>query len=89
MGFLSRLLIPRSVRRAAHPARTVKRAITPTPIKKARRSMHPVGNAKHSVERSLATSLRSGAKPKAKIYQHGGCPVKHRSAEAAGRCKNK
>ena len=51
--------------------------------------MHPVGNAKHSVERSLATSLRSGAKPKAKIYQHGGCPVKHRSAEAAGRCKNK
>jgi hypothetical protein len=82
------MLIPRSVRRAVHPARTVKRAITPKPIKKARRVMHPVSNAKYSVERSLATSLRSGGKPKAKVYRHGNCPVKHRSAEAAARCRN-
>ena len=32
MGFLSRLLIPRSVRRAGHPGRAVKRAITPRPL---------------------------------------------------------
>ena len=88
MGFLSRLLIPRSVRRATHPVRAVKRAVTPKAVKKARRAMHPVSNAKYSVERSIATSLRSGSKPKAKVYRHGNCPVKHRSAEAAARCKN-
>ena len=45
MGFLSRLFIPRSVRRAAHPGRAVKRAITPKAVKRARRTMHPVSNA--------------------------------------------
>lgn len=88
MGFFSRLLIPRSVRRATHPVRTVKRAITPKPIKKARRAIHPVSNAKYSVERSVATLLRSGGKPKAEVYRHGSCPVRHRSAEAAARCRN-
>lgn len=88
MGFFSRLLVPRSVRRAAHPVRTAKRAIIPKPVKKARRAMHPVSNAKYSVERSIATSLRSGGKPKAKVYRHGNCSVKHRSADAAARCRN-
>lgn len=89
MGFFSRLLIPRSVRRAAHPVRTVKRAVTPKAVKRARRAMHPVSNAKYAVERSIATSLKSGRKPKAKVYRHGNCPVKHRSAEAAARCRNR
>jgi hypothetical protein len=35
MGFLSRLLVPRGVRRAVHPVRTVKRAATPKVVKKA------------------------------------------------------
>jgi hypothetical protein len=34
MGFLSRLLVPRGVRRATHPVRTVKRAATPKVVKR-------------------------------------------------------
>lgn len=45
MGFLTRLLIPRSVRRAVHPTRAVKRALTPTSVKRARRVPHPLDNA--------------------------------------------
>lgn len=88
MGFLSRLLIPRSVRRAAHPGRAVKRAVTPKSIKKARRALHPIDNAMYSIERSAATTIRSGRKPKAAVFRHGSCPVKHRTAEAASRCGN-
>lgn len=89
MGFLTRLLVPRSVRRAMHPGRAVKRAVTPKVVKKARRAMHPIDNAKYSIERSIATSLRSGGKrTKAPVYRHGNCPVQHRSAEAAARCRN-
>lgn len=89
MGFLSRLLVPRSVRRAMHPGRAVKRAVTPKAVKRARRAMHPIDNAKYSVERSIATSLRSGKrKGKAPVYTHGNCPVRHRTPEAAARCRN-
>lgn len=89
MGFLTRLLIPRGVRRAAHPGRAVKRALTPKTVKKARRAMHPVSNAKYSVERSIATSLRSGQKKRpVAVYRHGNCPVRHRTPEAAARCRN-
>jgi hypothetical protein len=42
MGFLSRLLVPRSVRRATHPVRTAKRAVTPKAVKKVQRSLHPI-----------------------------------------------
>ena len=88
MGFFSRLLVPRGVRRALHPGRAVKRAVTPKAVKKAKRAMHPVDNAVYSVQRSVATSIRSGRKPKARVYRHGRCPVKHRSPEAAARCRN-
>jgi hypothetical protein len=88
MGFFSRLLIPRSVRRAAHPGRAVKRAVTPKVIKKASRALHPLDNAVYSVQRSAATAIRSGGKRKAPVFRHGNCHVNHRSAEAAARCKN-
>jgi hypothetical protein len=88
MGFFSRLLVPRGLRRAMHPGRAVKRAVTPKVVKKARRAMHPVDNAVYSVQRSVATSIRSGRKPKARVYRHGSCPVKHRSPEAAAKCRN-
>jgi len=89
MGFFTRLLIPRSVRRAVHPGRAVKRAVTPKAIKKARRALHPIDNAKYSLERSIATSLRSGRKKrKAQVYRHGNCPIRHRSLQAASRCRN-
>jgi hypothetical protein len=85
MGFLSRLLIPRGVRRALHPARSVKRAITPKSIKRARRALHPVDNAAYALQRSLTTKKRHSPAP---VYRHGSCPVKHRSPEAASRCRN-
>ncbi len=89
MGFFSRLLVPRSVRRAMHPGRAVKRAVTPKAVKKARRALHPVDNAKYSVQRSVATTIRSGRKRKARAWHHGSCPISHRSPEAAARCRNR
>lgn len=97
MGFFSRLLVPRSVRRAAHPVRAVKRATTPKVVKRASRAMHPLGNARYGVERSIATSLRPGRKRKpaarrkgrSPVYRHGSCPVAHRTPEAAARCRNR
>ena len=47
--------VPRSVRRAMHPGRVVKRAITPKPIKQMRRAMHPIDNAVYGMQRSLST----------------------------------
>jgi len=89
MGFFTRLLVPHSMRRAAHPGRAVKRAITPKAVKKARRALHPIDNMKYSAERSIATSLRSGGRKRPPpTYRHGTCPVRHRSPEAAARCPN-
>jgi hypothetical protein len=53
MGMISRSVVPRKIRRAVHPVRTVKRAATPTVVKQARRAKHPISNATYSVERSL------------------------------------
>jgi hypothetical protein len=88
MGFFSRLLVPRSVRRAMHPGRAVKRAVTPKAVKRASRALHPIDNAVYSMERSAATAIRSGGKRKAPVFRHGNCPVHHRSAEAAAKCRN-
>jgi hypothetical protein len=88
MGFFSRLLVPRGVRRAVHPGRAVKRAVTPKAVKKASRALHPVDNAVYSMQRSVSTAIRSGGKSKAQVFQHGNCPVRHRSAAAAAKCKN-
>jgi len=85
MGFISRLLVPRGVRRAAHPVRTVKRAAAPKSIKRARRSLHPVSNAGYSVTRKLNTKPRRHSR--APVYHHGACSVNHRTPEAAARCR--
>ena len=85
MGFLSRMFIPRGVRRAMHPGRAVKRAITPKPVKRLRRAMHPVDNAVYGMERSLNTKHRR--RSSSAVYRHGSCPVKHRTPEAAARCR--
>lgn len=82
VGFLSRLLVPRGVRRALHPVRTVRRAVTPKPVKQLRRALHPIDNAVYAAERALTTKGRK----RATVYRHGGCPVKHRTAAAAMGC---
>jgi hypothetical protein len=59
MGLLTRALVPRSVRRAAHPVRTAKSAATPRVIKQARNVMNPVDSAVyHGIERPLNTKPR-------------------------------
>jgi hypothetical protein len=62
MGVLKRLLIPRSVRRAAHPVRTVRRAVTPKPIKKLKRSVYvatnPLGALEGAAENAAVRALR-------------------------------
>ncbi len=102
MGFLSRLFIPRSVRRALHPVRSAKRAVRKAVVPKSVRRVtyaagqiaNPVSALKyHAIERPLTTALRSGLKKRsaapAPVYQHGKCSVKHRSPEAAKRCRNR
>ena len=84
MGFLTRLLIPRKVRRVAHPGRAVKRAVTPRSVKRVSHALHPVSNAKYSVERSLNTKKRKPSR--AAVYRHGSCTVNHRTPEAAAKC---
>jgi hypothetical protein len=89
VGFFSRLLVPRSARRAMHPGRAVKRAMTPKAAKRARGALHPVDNAMYSMQRSVATTIRSGRRGRARVWRHGNCPVAHRSPEAAARCRNR
>jgi hypothetical protein len=82
MGFLTRMLVPRGVRRAAHPVRSVKRAVTPKVVKRARRSLSPVDNAVYSVERKRNTKPHR----RAASFTHPNCSVKHRTYEAAEKC---
>lgn len=90
MGFFTRRLIPRKVRRLAHPVRAVKRAVTPKPVKKVLRGVsivrNPLSNAAYAVERSVFTKRKKRSAP-APVYRHGRCPVKHRSKEVAMKCK--
>jgi len=87
MGFLSRLFVPRGIRRAMHPGRAVKRAITPKSVKQARRALSPVDNAMYGFTRSMNTKPRR-RKARGLVYRHGSCPVKHRTPEAAAKCRN-
>jgi hypothetical protein len=90
VGFFRRRLVPRSVRRVMHPVRTVRRAVTPKPIKKARRALNPLSNAKYSLERSIPTGRsKSRRRSPAPVYRHGNCPVKHRTPQAAAKCRNR
>lgn len=96
MGFFTRMLVPRKLRRAVHPVRGVKRAATPKSIKTARRGLHPVDNAVYSLQRSLNTKPRkrrsstsaSKRTAEAPVFNHGSCSVNHRTAAAAAKCRN-
>ena len=87
MGFIGRRVVPRSVRRAANPIRTLKRELTPKTIKSVRRNFSPIDNALYGVERKIFTKKRTGATSKSMTYSHEGCDVAHRTAEAAQNCR--
>lgn len=90
MGFITRRLIPRKVRRLAHPVRAAKRAIYPKPLKQAINIVsifrNPVSSGVYAVERSVFTKSKKRSAP-ARTYQHGCCVIKHRSKEAAMKCR--
>ena len=76
MGFLSRALVPRGVRRAAHPVRTAKSAVTPRAVKQARRIASPIDSAMYGVERQLNTkSQKQRKKALRPSRKHGGAYV--------------
>ena len=54
-----------------------------------RRKLHPIDNLKYSIERLIGASLGSGLKKKGinRVYRHGNCPVNHKTAQAAARCR--
>lgn len=102
MGFLSRLFVPRKVRRALHPVRSAKRvvrkAVVPKTVRRATYAAsqlaNPVSAVKyHGIERPLTTALRGGSRKQSTVpglvYRHGNCAVKHRSPEAADRCRSR
>jgi hypothetical protein len=76
MGFLTRALVPRSVRRAAHPIRTARCAATPRAIKQARRTLNPIDSAMYDIERKLNTkSPKQRRKATRPSRKHGGLYV--------------
>jgi hypothetical protein len=59
MGMLFRIFAPKSikkVRRAAHPIRTTRRAVTPRPVWKANQALHPTRVAKSAVVKAVRKS---------------------------------
>lgn len=95
MGLFARLLAARGLRRAGRPGRTAQRGATagrgatPKSIKKPRQVVQPADHAVYSIERSITTWMRGKKKRKTTTeWRHGKCPVKHRSREAATRCRN-
>jgi len=88
MGFLSRRLIPRGIRRVAHPVRAIRRELTPRPIKQIRRATSPVSNAIYGVERKIFTKRKNSNSGTSKpIHTHDGCSIEHRTSDAAQKCR--
>ena len=69
MGFITRAVVPRSVRRAAHPVRTARRAATPRSVKSAQRMLHPVDNLVYTATRGPRHRRRSTRTAARTTYQ--------------------
>ena len=85
MGFFSRLPVPRGMRRAVHAATP---AATPEAVEVAHHAPRAADNG-HSVQHSAAATIQAEANGNAGVWRHGDCPVNHRSAEAAAKCRNR
>jgi hypothetical protein len=76
------------MRRAAHPEALGTPAVTPEAIEVARQAPHAADNG-HPVQQSAAATIQAEANGKDGVWRHGDCPVNHRSAEAAAKCRNR
>jgi hypothetical protein len=86
MGLFSRLPVPRGLRRATHPEPAV--AVAPEAVEVAHHAPQAASNG-HSAQQSAAATIPAGANGKDGVFRHGDCPVNHRSAEAAAKCRNR
>src|SRR5450759_2551555 len=100
VGYFTRLIVPRRVRRGVHPVRSAKRVVRKVVVPKSvRRAMYaakqianPISAVKyHAIERPIATALRGASRSRKEsappVFLHEGCSVRHRSAEAASKCR--
>jgi hypothetical protein len=71
-----------------HTGRGLERAVAPNATKEATLVLDPIDNSVPSVESSTEAAVESGGENKAAGFQHGNCPVRHRSTEAAAKCRN-
>ena len=87
MGFFSRLPVPRGMRRATHPEPAVAAAVAPEAVEVAHHA--PPASNGHSAQHAAAATIQAEANGSAGVFRHGDCPVNHRSAEAAAKCRNR
>jgi len=87
MGFFSRLPVPRGMRRAARPE-TAATPTAPEAVEVAHHAPQAASNG-HPVQHSAAATIQAEANGKDGVWRHGDCPVNHRSAEAAAKCRNR
>jgi hypothetical protein len=87
MGFFSRLPVPRGMWRAMRPGQAATQAVTPEAVEVAHHAPR-AGDNGHSVQHPAAATVPAAANGKAGVWRHGDCPVNHRSAEAAAKCRN-
>ena len=88
MGFFSRLPVPRGMRRATHPEPAAAQAVAPEAVEVAQPAAQAASNG-HPVQHSPVATMQAEANGNAGVFRHGDCPVNHRSAEAAAKCRNR
>jgi hypothetical protein len=64
VGIVKRMLVPRPVRKAMHPVRTTRRAITPRPIKKLTRGAFVVAHPFEAIEGGLENMVVDALRPR-------------------------
>jgi hypothetical protein len=89
MGFFSRLPVPRGMRRATHPEQAVAQAAVPEAVEVANGALHPAGGAAPVAQAPVAATIESAANGSAGVWHHDDCKIKHRSPEAAAKCRNR
>nr|CAD47875.1 hypothetical protein [Paenarthrobacter nicotinovorans] len=95
MGFITRRLVPRKIRRAAHPVRTAKRAVyratVPRSVRRsvsaARKVAHPVRTAGYAAENAIFGPHRRRPSRTGASVAYGTYGVRHRSPRSAANCR--
>lgn len=95
MGFVTRRLVPRRIRRAIHPVRTAKRAAyratVPRSVRRtvstARKVAHPVRTAGYAAEKAIFGPHNRRSSRTGTSAAYGICGVRHGSPRTAANCR--